>query len=214
MSVCPQPLTGHVTRTPVDPERAVQAKRIIEQEHRSLAAVLHGLLYSIREIRYLRGEPDFVLLGAMIDYVESFLERFHHPKADQYLFERLRARCPGASRLLDRLHGEHRDGVARLRELRRSLDRYKSVGAEEFPDFAKLAAAYAAFHWSHMSAEENEVLPLASRHLTPDDWALIDDAFQGHADPLLGGEQKEEYQSLFRRIVSLAPPPIGFGSRH
>ena len=32
----------------------VQAKRIIEEEHRSLAAVLHGMLYVIREIRYVR----------------------------------------------------------------------------------------------------------------------------------------------------------------
>ena len=145
-----------------DPERAVQAKRIIEQEHRSLAAVLHGLLYSIREIRYLQGEPDFTLLHAMLDYIESFLEKFHHPKEDLYLFERLRARCPGAIRLVDRLHEEHVGGTARLHELRRSLARYQDGGRAEFPEFAQLAAQCAAFHWSHMSAEENEVLPLAS----------------------------------------------------
>ena len=69
------------------PDVRRQAKQIIEQEHRSLAAVLHGMLYSVREIRYVRGEPDFILLGAMIDYVDSFLDRFHHPKEDEYLFE-------------------------------------------------------------------------------------------------------------------------------
>jgi hemerythrin-like domain-containing protein len=191
----------------------VQAKRIIEQEHRSLAAILHGLLYSIREIRYLHGEPDFVLLDAMLDYIDSFLERFHHPKEDQYLFERLRARCPGAAPLLDRLHEEHVTGTAKLRDLRNALDRYRECGRDEFADFGRLAAAYAAFHWSHMSAEENEVLPLATRHLTADDWNVIDEAFAGNSDPLFGPARREEFQVLFRRIVHLAPPPLGAGRR-
>ena len=43
----------------------MQAKRIIEEEHRSLAAVLHGMLYVVREIRYMGMQPDFVLLEAM-----------------------------------------------------------------------------------------------------------------------------------------------------
>ena len=42
----------------------MQAKRIIEQEHRSLAAVLHGMLYVVREIRYGGAAPDFELLPA------------------------------------------------------------------------------------------------------------------------------------------------------
>ena len=77
---------------------------------KSRAAVLHGLLYSLREIRYLHGDPHFVLLNAMLEYVDSFLERLHHPKEDQYLFERLRARYAGAESLLDRLRGEHVSG--------------------------------------------------------------------------------------------------------
>lgn len=194
-------------------DSAAQAKRVIEREHRSLAAVLHGLLYSLREIRYLHGDPDFVLLNAMLEYVDSFLERLHHPKEDQYLFERLRARCAGAQPLLDRLHGEHVSGAVKLRDLRQALDRYQARGRDAFPEFARLAADYAAFHWSHMSTEESEVLPLATRHLTSQDWMVIDDAFQGHSDPLLGDERRDEQQSLFRRIVSLAPPPLGIRVR-
>jgi hemerythrin-like domain-containing protein len=194
-------------------EATVPGKRIIEQEHRSLAAVLHALLYSVREIRYLHSEPDFVLLTAMLDYVDSFLERLHHPKEDLYLFERLRVRCPGAIPLLDRLRAEHVSGTARLQELRDALDSYRLDVGSGFVRFGRLAADYAAFHWSHMSAEENELLPLAAHHLTAGDWIIINEAFAGNSDPLFGPLRTQEFQLLFKSIVDMAPPPMGSGRR-
>ena len=187
----------------------MQAKRIIEEEHRSLAAVLHGMLYVMREIRYMGIKPDFVLLAAMVHYIEAFLERFHHPKEDAYLFKQLEYRCPGAVQLLDRLKQDHESGAVKLRELQLALTRYRNGGSAEFPVFAALVAGYAAFHWEHMRVEETDLLPLAERHLTDADWDAIDAAFLGHTNPLLGAEQGDEYRELFRRIVNLAPPPIG-----
>ena len=174
-----------------------------------MAAVLHGMLYVVREIRYLGIEPDFVLLEAMVHYLDAFLGRFHHPKEDAYLFKLLGIRYPGAVPLLDRLKHEHESGAVKLRELQQALTRYRNGGPAEFSDFAALVADYSAFHWEHMRLEENDLLPLAERHLTDADWHAIDAAFLGHTNPLLGAEQGDEYRELFRRIVSLAPPPIG-----
>jgi hypothetical protein len=50
---------------------------------------------------------------------------------------------------------------------------------------------------------------MATRHLTDADWDAVDAAFLGHANPLLGVEQGKEHRELFRRIVDLAPRPIG-----
>src|SRR5215469_15337634 len=84
-------------------EGNLKALRIIHDEHRSLAAVLHGMLYLVNNVRSRGTRPDFRVLGAMIYYIDAFPERFHHPKEDRYLFARLRARCPAARPLLDRL---------------------------------------------------------------------------------------------------------------
>ena len=46
-------------------------------------------------------------------------------------------------------------------------------------------------------------------HLTAEDWREIDAAFSGNADPLVGESAGADYEALFRRIVNLAPPPIG-----
>ena len=58
----------------------MQAIRILHVEHRSLAAVMHGMLYLIRAIRLRRAAPRFDVLSAMVGYINAFPERFHHPK--------------------------------------------------------------------------------------------------------------------------------------
>jgi hemerythrin-like domain-containing protein len=189
----------------------MQAICIIHDEHRAIAAVLHGMLYLVREIRDRGAKPNFDVFGAMIYYIDAFPERFHHPKEDRYLFRVLRIRHPDATPLLDRLEGEHWTGAHKIRTLEQALARYQQGGASEFPDFAKAVEDYAAFHWEHMRAEETEVLPLAEKHLTAADWEAIDTAFLGHVDPMLGAEAGADYQALFTRIVTLAPPPIGVG---
>jgi hypothetical protein len=77
--------------------------------------------------------------------------------------------------------------------------------------FSAAVADYAALHWDHAHAEENELLPLTEAFLTAADWDEIDAAFTGHSDPLLGAKAGAEYATLFRGIVNLAPPPLGGG---
>lgn len=189
----------------------MDAIQIIYDEHRSLAAVLHGMLYLVRDTRLRASAPRFDVLGAMVYYIDAFPERFHHPKEDAYLFKFLKMRNPEAGPLVTRLESEHRAGAEKIRVLEQALGRYEQGGAREFPAFAEAVQAYAAFHWDHMRTEEDKLLPLARLHLTTADWAEIDSAFLGHTDPSFGPEAGDEYDALFRRIVNLAPPPIGVG---
>ena len=189
----------------------MQALRIIRAEHRSLAAVLDGMIYLVHQIRDRGAEPDFNLLGAMIYYFDAVPERFHHPQEDEYLFHRLRLRHSDAVPLLERLRSEHRAGAEKIRTLALALTRYQQGGAAEFSNFITAVEAYASFQWKHMATEEKEVLPLAEKYLTAPDWKVIDAAFLGHTDPMLGTQAGTEYKALFDRIFKLAPPPIGAG---
>ena len=193
----------------------MKAIRIIREEHRTLASVLHGMLYLVHEIGERAAKVDLKVLDAMMYammyYIDTFPERFHHPKEDRYLFRILRARCAAAGPLIDRLETEHRAGNEKIRALEQALARLHGGGEAEFTNFRTAVEAYAKFHWDHMQAEERELLPLAEKHLTAEDWAEIDTAFERHADPLLGADAGVQYDALFSRIVNLAPPPIGVG---
>lgn len=169
------------------------------------------MLYLLRHLRYGTSKPNFDLLGAMVYYIQAFPERFHHPKEDAYLFRLLRLRQPAIAALLDKLEAEHRAGTAKLRTVQQTFARYQQGGAAQLAEFSGAVAAYAAFHYPHARVEENEVLPMAAKYLTAADWDEIDAAFAGHTDPLLGAAAGLKYEGLFRRIVNLAPVPLGTG---
>jgi hemerythrin-like domain-containing protein len=185
--------------------------QIIRDEHRSLAAVLHGLLYLVRQTRDKGAPANYPVLSAMLYYIDAFPERFHHPKEDRYLFPLVRARAPETGTVLDALEKDHVVGAAKLRALIQAFTRYREGGEPEFSAFAEALETYAEFHWQHMRTEETKVLPAAQASLTAGDWEAVDAAFMGHTDPLLGAEPGMQWTQLFTRIANLAPPPIGVG---
>ncbi len=44
-------------------------------------------------------------------------------------------------------------------------------------------------------------------------WREIDAAFAGNVDPLIGKDIGKDFERLFKRIVTIAPPPIGLVDR-
>lgn len=184
----------------------------IRDEHRSISAVLHGLKQLARDAQDARVKPDFAPLRAMIRYIDEYPERLHHPKEDQYLFSRLETRAPHAKALVDALKAEHVEGGQLVRDLERALIFFEEGWPSGAREFLEAVEAYAEFHWKHMRKEETELLPLAERLLTPEDWRAINAAFDVNQDPIAGIRERD-FEALFTKIVNLAPAPIGFGKR-
>jgi hemerythrin-like domain-containing protein len=181
----------------------------IQQEHRSLSAVLHALKHLARDAQDRSVKPDFAVFRAMLHYIDQFPEQLHHPKEDEYLFPPILARVPKAQPLIDSLRAEHRQGEKLIRELERALVLFEDSWPKGAPEFLKAVDAYAEFHWQHMRKEEEQVLPLAERSLSERDWQAIDWAFDANNDPIAGVKERD-FLALFSRIVSLAPAPVGF----
>ena len=184
------------------------ALQMIKDEHRSLAAVLHAMLHLVHDVRDRGVAPNFELFGAMIHYIDTFPERYHHPKESDYLFPLVRTRHPPAAPLIERLDHEHTLGAEHVRTLKETLTRYSTAGPSEFGPFLGAVESFGDFEWTHMSSEEEELLPLAKQHLTRGDWQEIDAVFASHADPLLGAAVGSTYDELFRRIVDLGALPL------
>ena len=183
----------------------------IHDEHRSLAAIVHGLKYIIREVREKGIAPDFKLIWAMIYYIDAFPEKLHHPKENVYLFAKLRQRTHEADTVLDELERQHTEGGRHVRELEHALGYYEADKPDGFEVFAAAVEKFAELTWEHMNLEEKMIIPLAKKYLTPEDWIEIAEAFGENGDPRFGAEPDHEFRNLFSRIVNLAPPPIGVG---
>ncbi|HEY6721104.1 MAG TPA: hemerythrin domain-containing protein [Burkholderiales bacterium] len=188
-----------------------KALNVIRDEHRSIAAVLHGMQHLVWQIRERKTKIDPRVFRAMLYYLDVFSERMHHPKEDKFLFEPLRRRGAGSGALIAELEREHAEGGASLLRVEQCLIRYEEGGDKEFPEFAQEVDRFADGYWDHMRKEEEHVFPLAEKLFTAADWAAIERAFGENADPLERDRDEKDFQKLFSRIVSLAPPPIGVG---
>ena len=189
-----------------------KAIRIIHDEHRSISAVLSGLKELAFAARNPGVQPEYPVFHAMIHYIDEFPERLHHPKEDRFLFARLAERAPEARPLIEQLRAEHLQGAKLVRELESALLAFEVNGARDVAAFDAAVNAYAQFHWDHMRKEEEQLMPLAERHLTEADWRWIEDAFAGNHDPIADLRERD-FEKLYSRIVSLAPAPVGLGDR-
>jgi hemerythrin-like domain-containing protein len=185
---------------------------IIRDEHQALSAMLRSVPLLLAQHRRNGSLPAFGVLRAMMFYLDEFAEQRHHRKESELLFPKLRARTPLARHLLDRLDHEHASGEARIRELEHKLLGFEIMGETRRAAFERAAESYVDFYLSHMALEEREILPLAERMLTAQDWKELDEAFAANRDPLTGCAPEAEYKALFSRIVSLVPAPIGLGA--
>ncbi len=187
------------------------ATEIIKSEHRNYIAVLQCLEGVIGDIEAKGLQPDFALFHAVLDYIDGFLDSYHHPKEDQYLFRALRERDPASAELLESLEGQHQEGYLLLAGLKDLLAAYESGGgAGEAKAFFDAFRVYHALEWKHMRSEEMEVLPRAREQLTEDDWTAIDKAFNDHEDPLFGDAPEARFAQLLHRIAEMAPAPHGY----
>jgi hemerythrin-like domain-containing protein len=188
----------------------MRALTIIRDEHRALASVMKGLEYLTDQFRQGLLEPDFVLLRALVQYIEQYPDKLHHPKEDGYLFPTLRERDPSSAATLNQLEDQHRQGPAVISSVRDALARFEA-DRSTLPALAAAVTGYAQFQWAHMRLEEEQILPLAQKALLPADWERIDAAFVANDDPLVGTGQQQEFRELFRRVVTLMPAPMGLG---
>ena len=185
--------------------------RTIRHEHAALSAMLRSIVRLLEQHRKRNTVPDFATLRAMLFYVDEFPEKRHHRKETELLFPKLRARTPMSRDLLDKLDGDHARGERRIREVEHALLAFEMLGESRREAFERTVGEYVDFYLGHMALEEREILPLAERVLTEDDWHDLDQAFAQNRDPLTGHVADFEYAALFTRIVNVVPAPIGLG---
>ena len=187
--------------------------RIIRDEHSALSAMLRSILLLLADHRRQGTLPDFAALRAMLFSVDEFPEKRHHRKESELLFPKLRARTPISRELLDRLDDDHARGERKIREVEHALLSFEMLGEPRRKPFELAVERYVDFYVAHMALEEREILPLAEKVLTREDWADLDEAFSANRDALAGCEPEPDYAALFTRIVNAVPAPIGLGDQ-
>lgn len=188
----------------------MHAISIIKSEHKNLQAVLYSLEKLIEEIDSGR-QPDFSIFHGLFTYLDRFLDRFHHPKENLYLFPKLLARAPETEGLVRELGQQHAEGEILFVQMLKALSAYEFSGPAEYPNFRDTVLRYTGFERDHAIKEEKEVLPKAREVLEASDWEEIDAAFEDNEDPMFGEKCHDEFSDLLNQLVNRLPAPIGLG---
>lgn len=158
-----------------------------------------------------RGEKvERAFFGTLFDYLEAFQNDYHHGKEEQHLFPALLRRYAGAAELVARLEQEHAQDPERLAALR-ILAADESLPLQQNPPFIQELRNYARAMRRHIGTEEAEIMPVARRILSDDDWAAINAALEDAQDPVFGEQARAQHRELYHGIVTLAPESLGLG---
>lgn len=187
------------------------AIRLIRQEHSTLSTILNAMRYFVKDIAEGGKSPDLKVFRAMGFYISEYPEKLHHPKEDRYLFALLRKRTSEVNGPLAELETQHARGERMARELEHALTRYELFGPGAFAGFSDAVERFAAFYFSHMSLEEDVILPAARKSLLPEDWEAIAAQFAANRDPLSGTDSNTDFNKLFTLITTITPAPMGVG---
>jgi hemerythrin-like domain-containing protein len=167
------------------------------QEHVYFNSLLELLQREVH-VFHTAGRPNYELMSDIVSYLRDYGDQFHHPRED-VAFTRLAARLPGMELPLARLAQEHRV-IAHAGET--LLARVEAIlGGAIVPrgEVEVAAATYLVYYGNHLAKEEEDVLPLAAKYLTPEDWQAVRDAVPS-GDPLVAAHANR-YRELRRWIA-------------
>lgn len=148
------------------------------------------------------GEPDYALMLDIISYLRDFGDACHHPREDE-AFRRLVERRPDRALPLARLKQQHTVIAHAGEELRVSLEQAVNGEVTSRSRIEMAAATYLVYYGNHIATEEQDILPLAARELTPADWDAVRSAATSRNESLSGKTASEHFQMLRRRITAL-----------
>ncbi|HET7729427.1 MAG TPA: hemerythrin domain-containing protein [Usitatibacter sp.] len=161
------------------------ALAIIEAEHAAFDGALSWILGRLALARAHGIVPDPGVFEQGLSFMATFMEGFHHPKEDEFLFRAVRERTREADDVLATLQQQHAEMPKGFRDLRLSLKGAQPDRGSPFRDFTELIERFAHAQVEHMRLESG-VFALAGRVLKPSDWSGIDAAFRANCDPLFG----------------------------
>lgn len=179
-----------------------QALGIIKDEHRSLAVTVVAMRDLMRDGSGVDAQTVESVMRGMVEYMNSFPERVHHPKEELHLHRWLRLRSPASDGMLKQVESQHVDERAHLKQVEHCLDALTPAGKEGLAALRDAVESLASHVLAHITFEEQEVLPLAARELQEDDWNDTAKAFSTNYDPRFGDMSAEDFRHMFIHIAN------------
>ncbi|UCH16503.1 MAG: universal stress protein [Burkholderiales bacterium] len=189
---------------------ASRAVALIQDEHRSLSAVIQGMLHLVADARGAESAGfDRSTFERLLHYAVEFPEKHHYPSEERTLYRLLRERGDQDRELIQALEAHHVDEHGLVGSLRRAVAATPAgVRVDSGSDLATALDALAAHEWDHMRLEEYTLIPLALEVLTEAEWAEVACAFEKSYAPGHAASPDDAFDLEFASIAGSLKLPI------
>lgn len=161
-------------------------------------------------------DGDTARAAHFADYISELLWLLHghHAGEDELLYPLLVERVPNEAELFARMDAQHSSVESNLRAATTAAATYRDSGsATDAAVLADACEALLALLQTHLTEEEDEVLPIAARAITPEEWGQL----PGHTLMAYGGDRiwlpfglaTEAFPQPAIDTILSGPSPIG-----
>ena len=179
----------------------------LQRDHSHLNALLSCLQdHVVRSMQPTSEEAiNFHLIIDIIDYLQVYPERWHHP-LEQAVYQKLLQRTGNEARItLISLIEEHDLQNNSTKSLRnRILKSFKQTQSLSKRD-SLLLLQYIERQIIHIKVEEKTIFPLAKTTLTQQDWDEINQSVQQTDENFTDTAIRKEYDNLYYNITDFHP---------
>lgn len=175
---------------------------ILVSEHENILAFANKM--KLKCCKILDGkEVDTSLFREAIDFVRNYADKHHHGKEEQILFDIMLAKLGAVAEKLIKMGMlvEHDLGRLYMTELEKALDRYdKEPSTENKLDILVYMCSYIELIIRHAQKENEVVFAFASRSLTAEDKAYIDEKTKEFEEDKEKAKKRDYYISWLNNL--------------
>jgi hemerythrin-like domain-containing protein len=166
----------------------------LKHEHRVIERALRALDGVCTRLEWGQHVPAEVLLQ-LVDFINTFADRYHHGKEETYLFPALQKEGIPRDGALASLEHEHQIESNLAAEMRLATEEYRSVDPAARQRFIDAARRYTNHLLGHIEREDSILFMLADEILDEDDKASLREGFK-RAEAELGAGASEKYDRI------------------
>lgn len=130
------------------------------------------------------GDPDWQRLGELIEFLDYYGDRIHHPLEDR-LFDHLtdKGLTPTERHLVFRNLGQHQEIRSMTEAIAEQTRRALQDATVDVDEFREIAAEYISLQERHMRFEESHLFPLLEAAFDNRDWNALMGILEGAPEP-------------------------------
>ena len=174
----------------------------LNNDHRHMAKVLNYLNYRLRKSHDINSAaPELWVLLAVLDYIQVYPERWHHP-AEDLIFKRLAEYCPESAHHVEIIEEEHEQLENMTNAMLELCNGFLDDKEQAIKSMRLIMLCYLDMQQKHMHRENDTLYPLIEQHFNDNDWQAIEKAMPMIDDPLFGDAIKHDYEKVYAEIIA------------